>query len=269
MSHLISITGAGPGDPELLTIKAQKRLSCADVVLYDALPGDAILQIAPKNALFIYAGKIACDGQNQQVRQEIINLSILEMACKGKRIVRLKGGDPMIFGRGAEEIRFCKEQGLNYEVIPGITAAMAASAEFEIPLTERSYSSMVLLYTGCMTNGRFANLKSVIEVLKSGSTVSVYMGLKNLIDFTEALMKSGIPGDMHINILSKVSQPGSESLCGNLSTISDLIRVLRPQTPAIVLIGRYAKEICAHSKIQHQPETGLSQLSSDKIILTA
>ena len=86
MSHLISITGAGPGDPELLTIKAQKRLSNAEVVLYDALPGDAILQMAPRDALFIYAGKIANDGQNQQFRQEVINQSILEMARKGKRI---------------------------------------------------------------------------------------------------------------------------------------------------------------------------------------
>ena len=187
MNHLISITGAGPGDPDLLTVKAQNRITNTEVVIYDALPGDAILKMAPAEALFIYAGKLANDGQNQQIRQETINLSLLEMARKGKKIVRLKGGDPMIFGRGAEEIRFCQMQGLNYEVIPGISAAMAASAEFEIPLTERNKSSMVLLYTGSRTNGRFDHLKSVVEVLKTGSTVSMYMGLTKLVELAHSL----------------------------------------------------------------------------------
>jgi len=248
MNHLISITGAGPGDPELLTVKAHKRLANAEVVLYDALPGNAILKLAPANALFIYAGKLTNDGQNQAIRQQAINFTILEMARKGKRVVRLKGGDPMIFGRGAEEIRFCKQQGLNYEVIPGVTAAMAASCEFEIPLTERKNSSMVLLYTASRTNGQFDHLDSVVQVLKSGSTVSVYMGLKNLSLLADALIDAGIPDNTFVNILSNVSHPTGGSLCGSLANIGLIIEVERPATPAVLLIGKYAEKICAEQK---------------------
>lgn len=268
MKHLISITGAGPGDPELITIKARKRLEKADVVLYDALPGEALLRLAPHDALFIYAGKLANDGQNQQLRQEAINQTLLRMARKGKRVVRLKGGDPMIFGRGAEEIRFCKQNGLNYEVIPGITAAMAAACEFEIPLTERNKSSMVLLYTGSRIDGRFENLGTVVEVLKASSTVSLYMGLKNLRALAEALIRAGVEANTHVNMLSKVSHPGSESLCGTLENIASLILLHRPATPAMILIGKYAERICEEErhtgseKQQVQPllhlQTGLS-----------
>ncbi|MFA9388285.1 MAG: uroporphyrinogen-III C-methyltransferase [Prolixibacteraceae bacterium] len=263
MNHLISITGAGPGDPGLLTVKAKERIVNAEVLIYDALPGDAILKLAPKDALFIYAGKLANDGQNQQIRQEAINLTLLEMARKGKQVVRLKGGDPMIFGRGAEEIRFCQQQALNYEVIPGISAAMAASSEFGIPLTERNKSSMVLLYTGSRTNGQFDNLKSVLEVLKSGSTVSLYMGFSKLADFVETLINSGIPTETHVNILSNVSQAERESLCGNLLNIRYLIEQAQPKTPAIILIGKYAEQICNENKNQKPVE--LSSLLNIKI----
>lgn len=244
MKHLISITGAGPGDPELITVKARKRLEQADVVLYDALPGDALLRLAPPEALFIYAGKLANDGQNQQLRQEAIHQTLLRMARKGKKVVRLKGGDPMIFGRGAEEIRFCRQNRLRYEVIPGITAAMAAACEFEIPLTERNNSSMVLLYTGSRTNGRFDQLGTVVEVLKASSTVSLYMGLKNLGALADALIQAGVEANTRVNILSKVSHPGSESLCGTLANIASLILLHRPATPAMILIGKYAEIIC-------------------------
>lgn len=243
MKHLITIAGAGPGDPELLTVKAKQRLSRAEVVLYDALPGEEILKIAPSNALLIYAGKIACDGQSQSHRQDAINRTLLQMANRGKRVVRLKGGDPMIFGRGAEEIRFCKMHQLTYEVIPGVTAAMAASSEFEIPLTERNNSSMVLLYTGSRVNGRFANLKCVVEVLKTGSTVSMYMGLKNLLAFCDDLILEGIATSTPIAILSKVSHADRSSLCATLGDIRYCIENNKPSTPAIILIGKYASKI--------------------------
>lgn len=243
MNHLITIAGAGPGDPDLLTVKAYKRLAEADVVLYDALPGEELLAIAPLGAEFIYAGKISCDGQSQFFRQQAINQTILLKAKQGKKVVRLKGGDPMIFGRGAEEIRFCKEHRLNYEVIPGITAAIAASAEFEIPLTEREKSTMVLLYSGSCIDGKFKNIASVVEVLKAGSTVSVYMGIKNLTAFIESIVQEGILASTPINILSKVSQKGSESIYGNLSNIISLIDISKPATPAMVIIGQYAQPI--------------------------
>jgi uroporphyrin-III C-methyltransferase len=241
--HLISITGAGPGNPELLTMKAYQRITNAEVVIYDALPGDAILKLAPANATFIYAGKLANDGQDQLLRQEAIHHSMLLMAGQGKRIVRLKGGDPMIFGRGAEEIRFCRQNSLNYEVIPGISAAMAAASEFEIPLTERNKSPMVLLCTGTRTNGRFDHLPTIHSVLQSGATVSIYMGLSKLTELADALLGAGLSHQTHVNILSNVSQPGSEWIGGSLGRIARLVDRTKPVTPAMIIIGQHAKRI--------------------------
>jgi uroporphyrin-III C-methyltransferase len=146
MSSLISIVGAGPGDPELLTVKALKRIQEADCILHDALVSDEILNLARPEAQRVYVGKIYQDGQDQTDRQEWINQLIIELAAKGQKIVRLKSGDPMIFGRGAEEIRFCIENNLNYEVIPGVTSALGAASLYGIPLTERGKNSMVLFW---------------------------------------------------------------------------------------------------------------------------
>ena len=254
MKHLISITGAGPGNPDLLTVKAYKRLANADVVLYDALPGDEILDIAPPRAKLIYVGKIACDGQNQTDRQNAINRLMHQFADMGKKIVRLKGGDPMIFGRGAEEIQFCLDNGLNYEVIPGISAAMAASAEFDIPLTERHKSPMVLLYTATRTNTGFNNLKCAVEVLKSGAALSVYMGLNKLPEFIEALSEEGIPASTAVNILSKVSHKEKEMLSGNLANIGQLLKQHKPATPAVIIIGKYAQVLKSRESSLNVPE---------------
>jgi uroporphyrin-III C-methyltransferase len=135
LSHLISIVGAGPGDPELLTVKAMNRLKNAQVVLYDALIGEEVLKMAPAEALKLYSGKLNDDGQNPQKRQDDIHYQFLYWARKNKQIVRLKSGDPMVYSRGAEEISFCRKHQLNFEVIPGVTAAMAGASLFTTPLT--------------------------------------------------------------------------------------------------------------------------------------
>lgn len=249
--HLISITGAGPGDPELLTLKAHRRLSEAEVVVYDALPGDAILKQAPTSASFIYAGKLANDGQDQSLRQAAIHQVLLQMALKGKRIVRLKGGDPMIFGRGAEEIRFCKQHGLNYEVIPGVSAALAAAAEFEIPLTERHKSSMVLFCAGSRARGCMDQLETVLRVLRSGATVSVYMGLSKLENMTESLLSEGLPPQTPVNILSNVSQTNSSCISGRLDQISGIAARVQPASPALIIIGENAGRITVSEHQNH------------------
>jgi uroporphyrin-III C-methyltransferase len=242
-NHLISIVGAGPGDPELLTMKAHQRLANADVVLYDALHGMEVLEIAPETAERIYVGKIQCDGQDQMERQNAIHQKMLELANQGKRVVRLKTGDPMVFGRGAEEIRFCKENQLNYEVIPGITTAVAGSALLEVPITEREKSPMVLLYTGHRTNGSLSNIESVVEVLKCGGTVSMYMGLKNIALLAKAVVEKGIDGEIPVHILSQVSQKGQAIFTSNLFHIQEDMETSSLQTPAIFMIGRYAQRI--------------------------
>lgn len=242
-THLISIVGAGPGDPELLTIKAHKRLEQADAVLFDALHGTEVLKIAPESAKKIYVGKLHRDSQDQMERQNSIHQWMLKLAQQGKRVVRLKTGDPMVFGRGAEEIRFCKENQLNYEVIPGITTAVAGSALMEIPITERHKSPMVLLYTGHRTNGSLSNIKSVVEVLKGGGSVSMYMGLKSIALLAKTVVDQGINNQLPVHVLSKVSQDGQSILTSNLSNISNDMQFNQLETPAIFIIGEYAKPI--------------------------
>lgn len=243
ISHLISIVGAGPGDPELLTVKAHKRLIEADVVLYDALMGGQILKLAKPDAIKIYVGKLYKDWQNQKDRQNLIHSLFLHWAGQKKKIVRLKTGDPMIFGRGAEEIRFCKENHLNYETIPGITAGIASSSLFEIPLTERGKNSMVLFHTGHRENGRFLDLISIIDVLKSGSPVVIYMGLNKLGDMAEALFGEGVENSIPIQILSKISQSDEKGYETTIGGVAEFLQQNSPQTPSIIIIGKHVLSI--------------------------
>src|SRR5690554_2865987 len=166
-AHLISIVGAGPGDPELLTVKAMNRLKKAQVILYDALVNDEILDLAPSEAVRVYAGKLHNDGQDPQKRQDEIHQQLLYWAGKQKQIVRLKSGDPMVYSRGAEEITFCRLHQLHFEVVPGITAAMAGASIFNTPLTCRGKNSMVLFYTGRKNNCSYPQIDSVIQVLQT------------------------------------------------------------------------------------------------------
>jgi len=243
MSFLISIVGAGPGDPELLTVKALKRILEADYILHDALISDEILSLSRPEAIKIYVGKIYLDGQDQSDRQDSINQMIIDLSVEGKKIVRLKSGDPMIFGRGAEEIRFCIDNGLNYEVIPGVTSALGAASAYGIPLTERGKNSMVLFGTGTYSEGDFCDLETFVSVLKSGSPIVFFMGLSKLIKLSERLMDSSISPETKVHILSKVSQPGAYAIDGTLANIASLIESKKPPMPALVIIGRNAERL--------------------------
>jgi len=243
MSSLISIVGSGPGDPELLTIKALKRIQEADCILHDALVSEEILNLARPEAQRIYVGKIYQDGQDQTDRQEWINQLIIELAEKGQKVVRLKSGDPMIFGRGAEEIRFCIESGLNYEVIPGVTSALGAASLYGIPLTERGKNSMVLFGTGHYCEGDFCDLESFVSVLKSGSPIIFFMGLNKLVKLAGRLMDHGISPEMNVQILSKVSQADASSLEGKLGTIAQTLEIEKPPMPALVIIGKNVERL--------------------------
>ena len=243
MSFLISIVGAGPGDPELLTVKALKRIQEADCILHDALVSNEILNLAKPGSQRVYVGKIYQDGQDQTDRQESINQMIIDLSVRGLKIVRLKSGDPMIFGRGAEEIRFCIENKLNYEVIPGITSALGAASQYGIPLTERGKNSMVLFGTGTYCEGDFCDLQSFVSVLKSGSPVIFFMGLTKLVKLAARLVDKGISSETKVHILSKVSQPNACTFEGTLSTIAKVIETEKPPMPALVIIGQHAERL--------------------------
>lgn len=243
MNSLISIVGAGPGDPELLTIKALKRIQEADCILHDALVSEDILNLAKPEAQRIYVGKIYQDGQDQTDRQEWINQLIIELAAKGQKVVRLKSGDPMIFGRGAEEIRFCIENGLNYEAIPGVTSALGAASLYGIPLTERGKNSMVLFGTGHYCEGDFCDLQTFVSVLKSGSPIIFFMGLNKLVKLAQRLTDLEISPEIKVQILSKVSQPDSSALEGTLGTIGEILETVKPAMPALVIIGENVERL--------------------------
>ncbi|HEY3369615.1 MAG TPA: uroporphyrinogen-III C-methyltransferase [Prolixibacteraceae bacterium] len=243
MSFLISIVGAGPGDPELLTVKALKRIQEADCILHDALVSVEILNLARPGSQRIYVGKTYQDGQDQTDRQDSINQLIIDLSVKGQKVVRLKSGDPMIFGRGAEEIRFCIENSLNYEVIPGVTSALGAASQYGIPLTERGKNSMVLFGTGTYCEGDFCDLQSFVSVLRSGSPVIFFMGLSKLVKLSSRLMDHEISPDTKVHILSKVSQPDARTYEGTLSTIAKVIETEKPSMPALVIIGQNAEKL--------------------------
>jgi len=242
-SHLISIVGAGPGDPELLTVKAMSRIREADVILHDALVSQEILSLADAEIQRVYVGKQYQDGQDQTDRQEGINQLIIDLAAKGLKVVRLKSGDPMIFGRGAEEIRFCIENKLNYEVIPGVTSALGASALYGIPLTERGKNSMVLFGTGHYCDGDFCDIQSFVSVLNSGSPIIFYMGLNKLIRLSQRLRELGINPGVKVQVLSKVSQPDASSIEADLGTIATLLEKNKPPMPALVIIGKNVESL--------------------------
>lgn len=236
-AYLISIVGAGPGDPELLTVKALNRIKKADVIIYDALIGDEILELAPPDALKLYYGKVHDDGQDPRKRQDEIHRQLLYWAGRNKQIVRLKSGDPMVYSRGAEEITFCREHQLHFEVVPGITAAMAGASIFNTPLTCRGKNSMVLFYTGRKNNCSYPQIDSVIQVLQTGSPVVVYMGLCHLTDLAECLIDRGVDKKVRISIMSKISQKGQKQYLTTLGEVTGFMQQNKPETPSIIMIG--------------------------------
>jgi uroporphyrin-III C-methyltransferase len=243
ISHLISIVGAGPGDPELLTVKALNRLKNADVVLYDALTGNEILDYSKPDSTKIYVGKLYKDGQDQMTRQNEIHKYFLAFAQQNKKVVRLKAGDPMIFGRGSEEVRFCKENNLNYEVIPGVTAGIAASSLFDIPLTERGKSSMVLFCAGYRSNDCISNIDTVVQILQSGSPAVIYMGLNILCELATALIAKSIESSTPVQILSKISYSNQIQHSTSLGKVSAFLETVKPESPSTVIIGKYVEQI--------------------------
>jgi len=243
LPHLISIVGAGPGDPELLTIKALNRLKEADVILYDALLGDEILAFANPSAIQKYVGKTYNDGQNQTERQDAIHKELLHWAEKGKKAVRLKTGDPMIFARGVEEIRFCRANNLNFEVIPGVTAGLAAASIFSIPITERGKSNMVAFYTATRQQEGFHSVDPLFQILKTGSSVVVYMGLNHLLQLAFELIEKGADQQTPVIIAENVSRANQNFYKTSLAEVDTFLKENKPCSPAVIIIGEHVEPI--------------------------
>lgn len=228
----VYIVGAGPGDPELLTFKALRLMQQADIVFYDALVSPQVLDLCRRDADKVYVGK---KRSNHTVAQLGINELLINEAKKGRRVVRLKGGDPFIFGRGGEEIESLRAHGVPYQVVPGITAANAAASYAGIPLTHRDHSQSVRFVTGFlkagMPNEKFENL------LDTNETVVFYMGLHSLERLTEGLIEAGRSSETPIAIVSNASMPNQQVLTGTLASIVERQEQAQLPTPALLIMG--------------------------------
>jgi len=232
----VYLLGAGPGDPDLMTFKAQRLLQSADVVLYDRLVAPAILELARRDAERIYVGKARAA---HAVPQEQINQLLVSLAQQGKRVVRLKGGDPFIFGRGGEEIELLAANGIPFQVIPGITAANAAACYGGIPLTHRDYARSVRFVAGHLKDGTvdqdWGDFRSESE------TLVFYMGLVGLPVICEQLQRHGRSADTPIALVERATMPGQRVLTGTLATMVDIVQREQPRAPTLIIVGNVVR----------------------------
>jgi uroporphyrin-III C-methyltransferase len=233
----VSLVGAGPGDPELITVRGRDRLAAAEVVIYDDLAGRALLDYCRPDCERIYVGK-RC-GQHAAMQENIIEL-LLARARAGRRVVRLKGGDPFIFGRGGEELAELWRAGIPCEVVPGVTAAAAAGAAAGVPLTHREFSSAVVFLTGHENPDKPESAIDWSAYARLRATLCIYMGTRRLGGIAEQLMTGGMAFDTPVALVSRASWPDQKV---EFFTLAELL-TLEPEevaSPALAIIGDVAR----------------------------
>ena len=233
----VYLVGAGPGDPDLLTFKALRLIQQADVVLYDRLVSKGVMDLVRRDSELIYVGKKG--GSDKSTRQVDINNQLVELAKSGKRVCRLKGGDPFIFGRGGEEIESLSENGIPFQVVPGITAASGCSSYAGIPLTHRDYSQSCRFVTAHLKNGT-TNLPWD-EFIVDQQTIVFYMALSGANYICEKLMEHGMDKDMPIAIIEKGTMPEQKVYISSLTKLPDLLAKEDIHAPTLMIVGEVVK----------------------------
>ena len=230
----VFIVGAGPGDPGLLTLKGADCLKKADVVVYDRLVSDEILSMVPDHAEKIFAGKAARD---HFMPQDEINQTLVDLAKLGKTVVRLKGGDPFIFGRGSEEAMYLAEHQIDFEIVPGITASAGCGAYAGIPLTHRGFVTGVRFVTGHCREGQHLDLnwKSLADPTPP---LVIYMGLINVEKIASELIKAGLPADMPAAGIERGTTPEQRTILTTLERLPACIDKADLKAPSLLIIGK-------------------------------
>jgi uroporphyrin-III C-methyltransferase / precorrin-2 dehydrogenase / sirohydrochlorin ferrochelatase len=230
----VVLVGAGPGDPELLTIKALRALQAADVILYDRLVGDGILELGRREARRMLVGKT---GGGRSCRQSDINAVMVALALAGQRVVRLKGGDPMIFGRANEEMAACRAAGVPVSVVPGVTAALGAAAELNLSLTDRTLARRVQFVTGHSESGQAPD-HDWPRLADPWTTTVFYMGGRTFGEMLPKLLAAGLDAQTPAIAISGATRPGSRHIVATAGTLVTAIGELDPALPCLIMVGR-------------------------------
>jgi len=228
----VYLVGAGPGDPELLTLRGARLVGGADALVYDNLVSPAIVELAPAAAERHYVGKKASD---HTLPQEEINRLLVRLARDGKRVVRLKGGDPFIFGRGGEEIEALIEAGITVEVVPGVTAAAGIAAYAGIPLTHRDHSRSVVFTTGFLKDGALDLDWPMLA--RPGQTLVIYLGISRLAEICRELVAHGLPATTPAGVVERGTTPAQRVATGTLATLADVVSDAGIRPPALTVVG--------------------------------
>ena len=230
----VSIVGAGPGDPDLLTLKAARLIGEADVIVYDRLVSDAVLALAPSGTTRIFAGKTA---HNHVMPQEDINALLVKLAHSGRKVVRLKGGDPFVFGRGGEEALHLALNGIPFEIVPGITSSAGCAAYAGIPLTHRGLAHGVRFVTGHTKDSGTLDLDWA-SLADAETTLVIYMGRTNVRRITRELIAAGLPASTPAAAINKGTTAEQSTLCTTLEGLADRVEEAELTGATLFVIGR-------------------------------
>jgi uroporphyrin-III C-methyltransferase len=232
----VALVGAGPGDPELLTLRAARLLASADVVVHDHLVGQGVLDLIGAGAERIYAGK---ERANHSMGQPEINQLLVRLAQAGRHVVRLKGGDPFIFGRGGEELQALAAAGVPFEVVPGITAACGVSAYAGIPLTHRDFAQSCLFVTGHLKDGSFDLDWPMLT--RARQTVVIYMSLTGLATICAQLIAHCLPSDWPAAVVAQGSLASQRVVCATLATLAAEVEREGLRSPCLTIVGEVVR----------------------------
>ena len=231
-SGFVHLVGAGPGDPDLLTLKAARLIAAADVVVYDHLVGPGVMALVPRGAELVYAGK---ERANHALPQPDINALLVDLARSGKRVVRLKGGDPFVFGRGGEEAAALAASGIGFEVVPGVTAACGVAAAARIPLTHRDHAHALTFVTGHLRDGTMD--LDWAALARPQQTLVVYMGLAGLPDLCRQLVAHGRSASTPAAVIQQGTLPTQRVVRATLATLPERVRAAGLVPPTLIVVG--------------------------------
>lgn len=235
----VYLVGAGPGDPDLLTIRAARLIAAADVIVHDGLVSEAVLTLASPNADLI---SVAKQRSRHSMPQDAINMLLVDLAREGRNVVRLKGGDPFIFGRGGEEVEACRTAGVPVEIVPGISAAIGCAAQAQLPLTHRNASSAVTFVAGqCkgLTDQDWSGLAG------SGRTLVIYMGVATAADIADKLIADGVSPAIPVAVMENGTRAEMRTLRTLLVDLGDMVRREKVKSPALIVVGDVATSALA------------------------